>query len=372
MSAPAPHEELRAVLDEVLPPYRARWGMSTEWGALLDFQCQLGARGWTAPAWPAELGGRGLDLDQQLACERVFFELDAPMRVAVFGVNNVGPTIAAYGTADQRRHLQAIVKVDELWCQGFSEPDAGSDLAGLRTRAERVDGGFVINGQKVWTSIGLHASHCMLLARTDPAAPKHKDISALLIPLDLPGITRRPITMINGHQEFAELFFDDVRVPATALLGPLHDGWRVTMTTLGYERAGVLSMAGRLAVVTERTVRRLAAQGALAGPALDRAMRLYSRAQLLNMTGQRALASERGAPGALSTIIKLAWSKLIQDVEEFGIDARGTLGVAGTDLSDALRFVRSRSSSIAGGTTEVLKNLVGERVLGLPKEPALD
>jgi alkylation response protein AidB-like acyl-CoA dehydrogenase len=365
----APRDELRALLEnEILPAHRVRWGDSDEWDALVDFQRRLGAHRWTAPGWPIDIGGRGLDVEEQVACEAVFFELGTPTRVAVFGVNNVGPTIAAWGTPEQRRHLQAIVSADELWCQGFSEPDAGSDLAGLRTRADADGDDFVVNGQKIWTSIGLGATHCMLLVRTDPDAPKHKGISALLVPLDLPGITRRPITQINGAAEFAELFFDDVRVPRSALLGPVNEGWRVTMTTLGYERAGVLSLAGQLSADTERTVHDLAARGALTGTVRDRAMDVYIEAQLLRVTGERALAVENSGPGALSSLIKLAWSHLSQQLHELAVDATGIAAVAGDgDLPAAQRLVHGRSLTIAGGTTEVLRNLIGERVLGLPK-----
>jgi alkylation response protein AidB-like acyl-CoA dehydrogenase len=316
------------------------------------------------------MGGRGLDIEEQLACDIVFFEVGAPQRVAVYGVNNVGPTIAAWGTPDQLQHLGAITAASELWCQGFSEPDAGSDLAGLRTKAWVEGDEFVIEGQKVWTSIGLGATHCMLLVRTDPDAPKHKGISALLVPLHLPGITRRPIRQINGDEEFAELFFEDVRVPRSALLGPLHEGWRVTMTTLGYERAGVLALSGNLASEAEKMIHDLAARHHLAGAMRDRAMSVLIRSRLLRLIGGRALAVDADGPGAFSTLIKLAWSSLAQEVGELALDATGIAAVAGDDLSAAYRLLTSRSMTIAGGTTEVLKNLIGERVLGLPKEPS--
>ncbi len=364
-----PHQTLRSLLESViLPIHRDRWGESDGWDACVDFQRQLGSHGWTAPGWPVEIGGLGLSVEEQVACEGVYFDLEAPRRVSVFGVNNIGPTIAAHGTPEQKRHLRAIVDVDEIWCQGFSEPDAGSDLAGLRTRADLDDGEFTITGQKIWTSIGLNATHCLLLARTDPKAPKHQGISAFLVPLDRPGITRRPIKQINGEEEFAEVFFDGVRVPATSVLGPIHRGWQVTMTTLGYERAGVLSIAGQLAIEAEATVRDLARRGKVSGPRLDRAMRILARARLLRTTGERALGAEAGTPGPLSTLIKLEWSSLATDVAEFLADASGLDVVAGEDSMLSMRFVRSRALTIAGGTTEVLKNLVAERVLGLPKD----
>jgi len=363
---PSPGEELHRLLeDRILPAHHGRWGGSSEWPALLDFQRQLAAAGWTAPGWPAEIGGRGLSVEDQVACEAVFTDLSAPTRIAVYGVNNVGPTIAAFGTAEQKRHLRAILDADEVWCQGFSEPDAGSDLASLRTTAVADGDGWVIDGQKVWTSIGMHATHCMVLARTDPEAAKHRGITVFLVPLDSSGITRWPIRQINGEADFAEVFYAGVRVPASAVLGPLHEGWRVAMTTLGYERAGVLAMAAQLAGEAEGAVRELVAGGRLDEVALDRGMSLWIDGRLLQVTGERVLKA--GEPGPLSTVIKLAWSQLGQRLAEFRLDA---LGAAGTTESEAAhRLVSSRMFSIAGGTTEVLRNLIAERVLGLPKEP---
>ena len=170
----APHLELRALLaDELLPAHRDRWGDSDEWDALVDFQRALSAHGWTAPAWPLDLGGRGLGIDDQIRCEAEFRRAGSPRRVAVYGVNNVGPTILAAGTPDQQAHARAIADATEFWCQGFSEPDHGSDLAGLRCRADLDGDAIVVNGSKIWTSIGLWATHCMLLVRTDPDAFKH-------------------------------------------------------------------------------------------------------------------------------------------------------------------------------------------------------
>jgi 3-oxochol-4-en-24-oyl-CoA dehydrogenase len=336
------------VLAELMAKHRERWGSSEEWDALLDFQQAIGRAGWTAPAWPTEIGGRGLDLLDQIACEAEFARAGAPTRVAVYGVNNVGPTIAAVGTPEQREHLGRMVRVEELWCQGFSEPDAGSDLAGLRTRADVDEDGFTVNGQKVWTSIGLHATHCMLLVRTDPDAPKHKGISALLVPMDTPGITRRPLRQINGKAEFAEIFFEDVRVPRSALLGPLHEGWRVTMATLGFERSGVISMAGRLAdevgafvdPTTSRTFDPVTRQ---------RVMRIYTDARILSWMGQRALAEAvaGGPPGNVSSLIKAVWSHLGLALGELQIDLAGLDGVADLQAEGTQRFLISRANTAA-------------------------
>jgi alkylation response protein AidB-like acyl-CoA dehydrogenase len=370
MTSTEPALELRAVLADIMSAHRERWGESTEWEALVDFQRALGRAGWGAPSWPVEIGGRGLSVVDQLACDAEFGRVDAPRRVAVFGVKNVGPTIAAVGTPEQREHLAAIANGDEFWCQGFSEPDAGSDLGGLRCRAEVTDDGFIVNGQKVWTSIGINADHCMVLARTDPDAPKHKGISALLVPMDTPGLSRRAIKQMNGESEFAELFFEDVFVPRSALLGPLNEGWRVTMTTLGFERAGVISMAGEL--VNEVNGLVASKQLADAGPVLrDRAMDVYVKARILGWMGERSLAEAagRGDSGSVASLIKLAWSKLMVQHSEVSADVAGVGVVAGLAPLEANRFLRSRSATIAGGTTEVMKNLIGERNLGLPREP---
>lgn len=366
-----PHLELRSLLnDVVMPTHRERWGDSTEWDALSDFQRQLSAHDWTAPAWPVEAGGRGLTVAEQIACDIELRRAGCPTRVAVYGVKNVGPTILAVGNEEQQKHARAIADATEFWCQGFSEPDNGSDLAGLRCRAELDGDDFVINGSKVWTSIGLWATHCMLLVRTDPDAPKHRGISALLIPLDLPGIDRRPIKQLNGQAEFAELHFTDVRAPTSSLLGPMNEGWRVTMATLGYERAGVIAMAGELADDADGAIRSVARDGALDPVTRDRGLRMWSRAQVLSWMGQRALAEaedDSGAPEVTGSVIKLAFSIVSQEVGEFTASAAGPGAML--DGPDVAELLRSRAATIAGGTTEVMKNILGERALGLPREP---
>lgn len=366
-----PHAaELRPVLEAIMERHRARWGDSTEWDALADFQRELGKAGWGAPQWPVEIGGRGLGVVDTLACDTEFARVDAPNRVAVYGTNNVGPTIAAFGTDEQKVHLAAILNGDEFWCQGFSEPDFGSDLAGLRTRADITDDGFVVNGQKVWTSIGMHASHCMLLVRTDPDAPKHAGISALLVPMDTPGLTRRPIKQINGESEFAELLFEDMFVPTSALLGPLHEGWRITMATLGFERAGVISIAGKLA----NDIKEMTFSPEVAGASAtmrQEVMALYSNARILEWMGQRALANinDVAAAGAVASLIKQTWSTLSKRYAEARCDLAGLDSIAGLAPEAGQGLLTSRASTIAGGTTEVMKNILGERNLGLPREP---
>jgi alkylation response protein AidB-like acyl-CoA dehydrogenase len=362
--------ELRPVLEGLVATHRERWGDSHEWDALVDFQRELGKAGWGAPQWPVAIGGKGLGVVDTLACDAEFARVGAPNRVAVYGTNNVGPTIASFGTDEQKKHLAAILHGDEFWCQGFSEPDFGSDLAGLRCRADITDDGFVVNGQKVWTSIGIHATHCMLLVRTDPNAAKHAGISALLVPMDTPGLIRRPIKQINGESEFAELFFEDMFVPTSALLGPLHQGWGITMATLSFERAGVISIAGALANDIKQLT--FSPEVATASPSMrQEVMALYSNGRILEWMGQRALVNinDAAAAGAAASLIKQTWATLGKRYAEARCDLAGVHAIAGLAPEACQGLLTSRANSIAGGTTEVMKNILGERNLGLPREP---
>ncbi|MFZ2176819.1 MAG: acyl-CoA dehydrogenase family protein [Rhodococcus sp. (in: high G+C Gram-positive bacteria)] len=247
-------DSLRQFLEQALPAHRAEWGTSDSFEAKSAWQRTLQTERWVAPSWPVEAGGRGVDVTTALACSEVLAEHGAPEIAGIFGVLNVGPTLGQWGTAEQKEHLPRILEGAEIWCQGFSEPEAGSDLAGLQTHA-RVDGDdFVVNGQKIWTSHGMRADFIQLLVRTDRDAPKHRGISTLLVPLNLPGIERRPIRQINGDAEFAEIYFTDVRVPCSSLLGPLNEGWKVTMTTLEHERTSLLSYASQLQREVDRLI----------------------------------------------------------------------------------------------------------------------
>ncbi|HEY1703820.1 MAG TPA: acyl-CoA dehydrogenase [Trebonia sp.] len=370
-AAGTPAAELAAHVERLLPLHKQKWGDDDSFTARLDWQQRLHEVGWIAPHWPAEFGGRGLNIVDQVACDRVLAQHRAPDLAGVLGVNNVAPTLMRYGTPEQQEHLKAIQAGTEVWCQGFSEPGSGSDLASLRTRAVLSDDGteFVINGEKIWTSEGMEADYCMLLVRTDPDAKPHKGISALLVPLDTPGITRRPITQLTGETGFAQVFYDDVRVPRSALLGPLHQGWTVTMTTLSFERVGIIMMASRL----EQTILDVVAE--LAGRDLDPGVRLdltdrVAEARLLGILGQRALGriAEGGAPGAEHSVIKHAWSLAMQSVGASHLDALGLDGISGTPLTaPQAAYLRSRAATIAGGTTEIMRNILAERVLGLPR-----
>ncbi|EAQ00605.1 FadE34 [Janibacter sp. HTCC2649] len=365
--------DFAALVDEALPAHRAEHP-SDDYASRLVWQQRLHASGWIAPHWPGHFGGRGLGIVDQVEYDRVLGSRRAPVTFAgVLGLNNVAPTLMRFGTPEQQEHLLKIQSTEEIWCQGFSEPGSGSDLASLRTRA-RIEGDgddreFVISGQKVWTSEGMEATHCLLLVRTDPEAPAHKGISALLVPLDTPGITRRPITQITGGGGFAEMFFDEVRVPFSALLGPLHEGWMVTMTTLAFERAGVIMMASRLEqevedIFTELDGRQLSesARSSLLDRLVD--------ARTLGLLGQRALGTieRKGAPGPEHSVIKLVWSRSAQQIADTRLAVAGPLALAG-DAGTGARHgaLESRATTIAGGTTEVMKNILAQQVLRLPR-----
>ena len=367
-------QELRDFLAETSADLRARWGRSTSFDARLDWQRTLAAGGWAALGWPEEFGGRGLGVRDRVACGLELAAAWAPVLAGVLGINNVGPALMAFGSEDQQVSLPRILTTEEIWCQGFSEPGAGSDLASLRTRAVADGDDFVINGQKIWTSEGMEATHCLLLARTDPDAPKHRGISALTIRMDTPGIERRPIRMITGESGFAEVFFTDVRVPRSSLLGPLHRGWDVTMATLAHERAGVIGLAAELEHnVTAELSGALSTTSAAEGPQApllrQEIARRYADARIAGLLGLRALADEeRGAPpGPEQTLIKLAWGSAVESVATTLLEAAGPDAQRAGDASMA--YLRAPAATIAGGTTEVLKTLVGERVLGLPREP---
>jgi alkylation response protein AidB-like acyl-CoA dehydrogenase len=361
---PTPAEDLRAVLTTM--PDELRRGPDATFDEAMAAQRWLAGVGWAAPGWPVEHGGRGLGVGDRIACDIEFSTAGVPLPAGVLGLANVGPALMEFGTPEQRASLPRILDGSEIWCQGFSEPGAGSDLAGLRTRA-RLDGDeFVIDGQKVWTSHGMWATHCMLLARTDPDAPKHQGISVLLVPMDTPGIDRRPIRMISGDSEFAEVFLTDVRVPRTALMGPLHGGWGVTMRTLVHERTGVLT---RAAALEARARAIAAATGGLAPLDRDEVVRRYVEARVLGQLGRATLA--RGEAGedtaGLQALIKLSWGVTDRALAETALDLGGLPAVTGLREDLAYRWLFTRCSTIAAGTTEVLKDLVADRVLGLPR-----
>jgi alkylation response protein AidB-like acyl-CoA dehydrogenase len=352
--------------------------------ARVAWQRRLAADGWTGLHWPAEFGGRGLSVTERIACDSELATRDAPPLAGQLGLNNVGPTLIAAGTDEQRAHLPAILDASEIWCQGFSEPDAGSDLASLRTTARPAGDGFAVNGRKIWTTNGMDATHCMLLARTGPPDSRHRGISAFVFPMDLPGIERRPIRQMDGGEEFAEMTFDGLELPASALLGPLNGGWRTAMTTLAFERVGVISQAAGLERRVHAAVTAAAAVGGGDRVIRDELARRLVEGRVLGMLGEEALA-ELGAgaqPGPRHAVIRLAQGLLRQRLAETlalaagpavaaglppdrGAETGGDRAGGGRDTAQEL--LASRSVSIAAGTREILKTLVAEQALGLPR-----
>ncbi len=329
----------------------------------------LADAGWAAVAWPAEYGGRDAGVAEQLAYLEVMSQAEAPGPLNVIGVANIAPAILEVGTQEQKdRFLAPMLRGDEIWCQGMSEPDAGSDLASLRTSAA-VDGDeFVINGQKTWNSLGHHADWCQLYVRTDPSAPKHAGISCLLVDMRSPGIEARPLRTMTGEVMFSELFFTDVRVPTTSLLGPRNEGWKVAMTTLSFERAGVakfhLSLSARFADLVEETRR----SGIEVSPVQrDRLIQLYSRIACLRWSTARELevVGRGGRPSAANgSLAKLMWADISQELAGLAL---GLLGPGALEGPWSRSLLGSRGSSIAGGTTEINRNIVAEHGLGLPR-----
>lgn len=327
--------------------------------------------GWAAVSWPPEYGGRGATVLEQLVYTEETTRARAPVPLNVIGLNNIAPAIMQYGTESQKRTLlPRMMRADDIWCQGMSEPEAGSDLAALRTRAVRDGDDFIVNGQKIWTSLGHRADWCQLYVRTDPDAPKHKGISCLIVDMTLPGIEARPLVTLNGDADFAEVFFHDVRVPADALLGPLNAGWQVATTTLSHERAGAARLYAEMQVRLEELVDDLATAdtGALDDPVtLRRLGEIAVRIKYLEVLCQRSISATMHGGDALgsASLAKTVWGEIGQDLAALAFDVLGNRD-AGASWADYR--LTSRALTIAGGTSQINKNITAQRVLGLPRK----
>ena len=338
--------------------------------------------GYVGLTWPEQYGGRGLSPTYQAIYLDEMSRADAPGHPGVIGLNMAGPTIIAWGTDEQKqRYLKPLLSGDEIWCQGFSEPGSGSDLAAGRTSAVLDGDDWVVNGQKVWSSYAHVADWCILVVRTDPEAPKHAGLSYLIVDMHAPGVTVRPLHQITGDPEFNEIFFDDVRVPRASILGEPGDGWKVAMTTLLHER-GTLGFA--LSSELERMVSQLVKLVKEPGtdgrrPADDPLIRdavaaEWIEMQSLRFTNYRSLTTllETGIPGPEGSGVKLAWSEANQRLTNlaqslFGLHAQITGDDAAWDGFWQYWQLRSRGNTIEAGTSEILRNIIAERVLGLPK-----
>ena len=364
--------ELRAWLDANVPRGPLPETLEEEAAFLTAWQRRLYDAGWVAVHWPKQYGVRGASLTETAIYQEEMARARAPQVMNRVGVNNVGPTLIAHGSEAQRqRYLPGILSGEEIWCQLYSEPNAGSDLASLRCRAERRGDDFVVSGQKVWTSYAQFARFAILLARTDPDAPPHRGISCLIVDMRSPGLTIRPLRQLTGSAEFSETFFDDVIVPRENLIGAEHDGWRVATVTLAHERGTNFSFKEQVLqkISLDELADRLRAAGAARDPLIRQRwaascieveiMRLHNCATMTRLA--------RGElPGAESSLVKLFWADLSQRLHELAHD---TLGPAAQLAAGPWpqRLLWSRCASIAGGTNEIQRNIIAQRLLGLPR-----
>jgi len=348
------------------------------------WQRQLYEAGWCGVHWPKAYGGRGASLIEQIIFQEEMARIRAPQLINLAGLTMGGPVLIAHGTeAQKQRYLQKILAAEEIWCQGFSEPNAGSDLAALRTRAVPDGDDFVVNGQKVWTSFARYADWCMLLVRTDPDAPKHKGITFLLVDMHSPGVTVRPLKQISGDEDFNEVFFEDVRVPRGNVVGAVNSGWDIAITVLMHERQTLTysrQLQSRVALEQLLTLARHWPDGAplaqqplarqqLAAAVIDSEAMRYTA--LRNLT--RVLRG--GEPGPEGSVEKLFWSEMYQRMLEHGVSLLGPFGAllrGSPHVVDEGRWphlmLYSRGRTIAAGSSEIQRNIIAERVLGLPRQ----
>ena len=365
-----PHEPMPEEQDAAFN-YRRAWQRKLYEGGLVGIN------------WPKEYGGQGATLLQQAIYAQEMTRAGAPQPANGLGISIVGPTLMHHGAEEQKkRFIPKILNADEIWCQGFSEPNSGSDLASLQTRAVLDGDEFVVNGQKIWTSLGQYADWCILLVRTDSNAPKHRGITYLLVDMHTPGVTVRPLKQITGHSEFNETFFDNVRVPRKNVVGEINEGWRIAMTTLTYER-GISSLATQVRVKQQlgamidyaRTTRHNG-QTLAHDPVLRQELaEAHIRVEIMLLNLYRGITSRlRGQPpGPEASLDKLYWSELDKWMQELGMSMQGPYSQLMLGSKYAVQgdwqynFLRSRAGTIYSGTSEIQKNIIGERVLGLPK-----
>jgi alkylation response protein AidB-like acyl-CoA dehydrogenase len=380
---------LRRWLEQNLPP---GWGTDDyppfasyeeEVAFMREWQNRLYRAGWVGLSWPREYGGQGATLVEQAIYNQEMARVRAPELVNKVGVNNVGPTLFMYGTEEQKqRFLAKILSAEELWCQLFSEPGAGSDLASLRTRAEPDGDGYRLSGQKVWTSYAQFSRWAICLARTDPDAPKHRGLSYLIVDMQVPGIEIRPLRQMTGSSEFNEVFLDNAFVPRANLIGPENEGWAVAMHTLAHERGTSFCFKEQVKqkIWMEQlidAIRQRAATGQ-AVPALvrDEAIKAYINVEIMGLMNLKTITRlERGElPGPESSLVKEYWTRLSQHLQQTAMAALDVHGQLMTGDPRAIAcgrwghsYLYAQSNGIAGGTSEVQLNIVAQRMLGLPK-----
>jgi alkylation response protein AidB-like acyl-CoA dehydrogenase len=371
LEANDPGPEPEGSLDEVMA-FRGEW------------QRKLHDAGWAGISWPQEYGGRGATLIEQAIFVAEAARREAPSPANVLGLAMGGPVVIAHGTEEQkRRYLEPILTGEEIWCQGFSEPESGSDLASLKTRAVKDGDEWVVTGQKVWTTLAQYAKWCMLVARTDPDAPKHQGLTYFLMDMEQEGVEAKPLVQITGEGEFNEVFINEARIPEENVVGGVGNGWGVAITTLMNERAGLAF--GAIAQIHNSLARlaRLAAEVPLDGGTAaedpyfrQRIAQLHIEAETMRLNAYRGLTKtmETGIPGPEGSLGKWQWADINQRIAELALEIEGTYGILTRGAEHAIaegawqyRFLRSRANSIEGGTTDILKNIIAERVLGLPR-----
>jgi alkylation response protein AidB-like acyl-CoA dehydrogenase len=337
--------------------------------AHLDWERRLFEARWSVVSWPRQYGGRDATLWEWLAFEEEYYAAGAPQRVTQNGIFLLAPTLFEFGTDEQRATLlPRMAAAQDLWCQGWSEPGAGSDLAAIASRAVRADGGWRLSGQKTWTTRGAFCTHLFGLFRTDPAAPRHRGLTYFLVPLDAEGVTVRGFGRLDGDEGFAEVFFDGVFVPGTAVLGGVDQGWRVAMATTSSERGLTLRSPGRFLHTAERLVALAAAQRERLRPATrERVTRAWLRARAYRHFTLRQVTDlvEGRPPGARASLNKLYWSQLDIELHEIALELLGAEAILDTPWTRGFQF--SLAGPIYAGTNEIQRNIVAERVLGLPR-----
>jgi alkylation response protein AidB-like acyl-CoA dehydrogenase len=379
--------DLRAWLDANLPSDKRKSDFSIEfmageegdeWARRVAWHKRMHSGGWVAIHYPREYGGRGASLTQQLLYNEELARVGVPQLVNSQGIGLVGPTLMEWGTEEQRRrYLPPMLAAEEIWCQGYSEPGSGSDLASLQTRAVEDGDYFVVNGQKVWTSDAHHADMCFLLVRTDPNAPKHKGITYLLIDMHSPGVTVRPLVQMTGDRGFNEMFFEDVRVPKKNMVGEKNSGWLVALTSLMFERrARDMTVIVQELAALARTVALSGARAWDDSSVRQQIVRFACEAWGIKYIGLRQLTRQlKGLPpGPESSIQKLAYSELNLRIQQFAMQLLGPYSQFLYEAPFAIdkgkwsyRMLAARGMIIGAGTSEIQRNIIGERVLGLPK-----
>jgi alkylation response protein AidB-like acyl-CoA dehydrogenase len=380
-------DELRAWLATNAPKDWADWRekpLEESYPYLRAWQRKLHDGRWAAVSWPKEYGGRSATLMQQSLFWEEMARVEAPPMANSLGLGLIGPTIIACGTEEQKkRFIPKILSAEEIWCQGFSEPNAGSDLAGLQTEAKLDGDHYIVNGQKVWTSYGWVGDWCELVVRTDSTAAKHKGLTALLVDMKSPGVEVRPLRQMTGESEFNELFFRDVRVPVANVLGKVNDGWNVAMSTLMYERG---SYGARLQLTFNRYISRLIelartvqrnGRPASEDPLIRQKLAQCSaEIEIMRFNQMRAFSriTATGVPGPEGSIQKIFWSELNQRLQQIAQELLGSYGqlLAGDPHAIdkglwSYAYLRTRGNTIEAGTSEVQRNIIGHFVLGLPR-----